>query len=144
MGGVIPRVLLACAHHPKPDDLNSISCLLSMRLYRHANNRKFALKGTDQQPLTLSHDSEVSHDSGALERTKKASFCLFCFFFLPPGKLSYHWDCPVSHNLTGGGNLTEEFTSAEPQNGLSLQNTHLKQFPLSVSPLTRLQKHSPP
>lgn len=68
MYGIIPRVLLACAHHPKLDDLNSISCLLSMRLYRHANNRKFALKGIDQQPLTLNHDSEVSHDSSASER----------------------------------------------------------------------------
>lgn len=98
MCGVIPRVLLACAHHPKLDDLNSISCLLSMRLYRHANNRKFALKGIDQQPLAMSHDSEVSHDSGASERFEKASFR---FLSLPPGKLSYHRDCPVSHSLTG-------------------------------------------
>lgn len=129
MCGVIPRVLLACAHHPKLDNLNSISCLLSMRLYRHANNRKFALKGIDQQPLTLSRDSEVSHDSGASEHTKKARFCFGFCFFVPPGKLSYHWDCPVSHNLTGGGNLNKEFTSAEPQNGLSLQNTHAEAFP---------------
>lgn len=77
--GVIPRVLLARAHHPKLDDLNSISCLLSMRLHRHANNRKFALKGIDQQPLTLSHDSEVSHDSGAAEHNKKPSVSLFSF-----------------------------------------------------------------
>ena len=75
MGGVIPRVLPACAHHPQLDDLNSISCLLSMRLYRHANNRKFALKGIDQ--LTLTHDSQASHGSGASERTKKASFVLY-------------------------------------------------------------------
>lgn len=53
----------------------------------------------------------------------------FICIFLPPGKLSYHWDCPVSHNLTGGGNLNEEFTSAEPQNGLSLQNTQTEAFP---------------
>lgn len=49
----------------KVDDLNSISCLLSMRLCRHANNRKFALTGIDQQPLTASHDSEINHDSSA-------------------------------------------------------------------------------
>lgn len=101
---VIPRVLLARAHHPKLDDLNSISCLLSMRLHRHANNRKFALKGIDQQPLTLSHDSEVSHDSGAAERKKKPSVSLFSF--TPPGEMSYRWDCPVSHSSAGGGNLT--------------------------------------
>lgn len=77
MYGIIPRVLLACAHHPKLDDLNSISCLLSMRLYRHANNRKFVLQGIDQQPLTLNHDSEVSHDSSASERL------LFFFSFHP-------------------------------------------------------------
>lgn len=71
MCGAVPRVLLACAHHPKLDDLTSISCVLSMRLYRHANNRKFALKGIDQQPLTLSRDSEVSHGSGASERTRR-------------------------------------------------------------------------
>lgn len=80
MCGAVPRVLLACAHHPKLDDLTSISCVLSMRLYRHANNRKFALKGIDQQPLTLSRDSEVSHGCGASERTKRGE--LFCFFFL--------------------------------------------------------------
>lgn len=71
MCGAVPRVLRARADHPKLDDLTSISCVLSMRLYRHANNRKFALKGIDQQPLTLSRDSEVSHGSGASERTKR-------------------------------------------------------------------------
>lgn len=58
-------VLLSFAHHLKPNDLNSISCLLSMRLCRHAYNRKFALTGIDQQPLIVTHDSEVSHDSSA-------------------------------------------------------------------------------
>lgn len=60
---VMCGVLLACALHPKLDDLSSISCLLSMRLHRHANNRKFALRGIDQQPLTLNRDSVVSHDT---------------------------------------------------------------------------------
>lgn len=58
-------VLLPLAHHLKLNDLSSISCLLSMRLCRHANNRKFALTGIDQQPFIVTHDSEVSHDSGA-------------------------------------------------------------------------------
>lgn len=96
--GVIPRALLACAHHPKMDDLSSISCLLSMRLYRHANNRKFALRGIDQQPLTLNHDSEVSHDSGASERTEQAG----CFVSVTPGKPSYHWDPPRESQLDWG------------------------------------------
>lgn len=36
-----------------------------MRLCRHANNRKFALTGIDQEPFIVTHDSEVSHASGA-------------------------------------------------------------------------------
>lgn len=73
--GIMLRVLLAFAHHLKLDDLNSISCLLSMRLCRHANNRKFALTGIDQQPLIVSHDSEVSHDSSASDRAvRRVSF----------------------------------------------------------------------
>lgn len=60
--------------HLKLNDLNSISCLLSMRLCRHANNRKFALTGIDQQPFIVSHDSEVSHDSSASDRIVRQAF----------------------------------------------------------------------
>ena len=69
-------LLLASAHKLKLNDLNSISCLLSMRLCRHANNRKFALTGIDQQPFIVSRDSEVSHDSGASHRTTTQAFIL--------------------------------------------------------------------
>lgn len=62
----------------------------------------------------------------------------------PPGKLSYHWDCPVSHSWTGGGNLSEGFASAEPQDGLSPQNTHTEAFPMSVALSTRLENVSLP
>lgn len=93
MYGIIPRVLLACAHHPKLDDLNSISCLLSMRLYRHANNRKFALKGIDQQPLTLNHDSGVSHDSSACYCTKRGPFSFFSFYTPMKTKVSLGLSC---------------------------------------------------
>lgn len=75
--GIMLSVLLAFAHHLKLDDLNSISCLLSMRLCRHANNRKFALTGIDQQPLIVSHDSEVSHDSSASDRAVRRVFLFY-------------------------------------------------------------------
>lgn len=60
--------------HFKLNDLNSISCLLSMRLCRHANNRKFALTGIDQEPFTVSHDSEVCHSSSASDRSVRQDF----------------------------------------------------------------------
>lgn len=66
-------VLLAFVRDFKVNDLNSISCLLSMRLCRHANNRKFALTGIDQQPFIVTCDSEVSHDSCASGRKRQAS-----------------------------------------------------------------------
>lgn len=80
-------LLAAAAHHPKLDDLSSISCLLSMRLCRHANNRKFALTGIDQQPLTVSRDSEASHGGIASARSER-------WAFIPYSEtLSYPRDC---------------------------------------------------
>lgn len=100
--GIMLRVLLAFAHHLKLDDLNSISCLLSMRLCRHANNRKFALTGIDQQPLIVSHDSEVSHDSSASDRAVRRVFHSIIRNTVLSLGLSVH---AMSHSLSGGTEL---------------------------------------
>lgn len=124
MYGIIPWVLLACAHHPKLDDLNSISCLLSMRLHRHANNRKFALKGVDQQPLTLNHDSEVSHDSSACYRPKGAPFL---YFYTPmKTKVSLGLSCESEFGCRWKPRSPVGFWKKTHQQILTwLSNTHL-------------------
>lgn len=70
-----------------------------MRLCRHANNRKFALTGIEQQPFRVTRDSQLSHGSAAVRLWPVTGY---------QRGLSLH---VVSHGSRGGGPGLRFFTA---------------------------------